>query len=605
MKNNDIFNNFKATILSELNTLNQDLTTKISITEFQELKQIVSKLNALPSIPGTSAGTTETIEAEVVTDTPSGKQKYLVIVVAGQSNAVGYDESPITQDDLNLMSDRIKQLGVKGEDNLKYVPLRPCAQNFQDMATANLTNPASIDNEKGTKGIQLPLAAELIKHLDDDTNILIVPIAYGGTGFHSTFVTGTYDATTMKPSANCTQWGSTAPYYLALRDRLKKVLDDETIDAKFGGVVWCLGEFDGSKSNSSGLSTGFDAMLTQFTTDFASYSNKSIYGKMDLSTWFVYETIDYWYRGTTTGYLHSQQIWTEYRNKVGVDNYVAIPRTATTHTTNSNLTNGTGKTSSLKGSHYGNNAFRTIVAPAVAQKITNTKTDYYKNVNIITKSEYASRFVKLSYGNGVVSMSGNADSSFITNEGDYIVTSENGSTTQHIFKNALLFGNTYQIVCFKPCFSGIWPITSISSDRSTIGCVGFKSGNFGQRVTITNSAVSVKKSSTASVSLSPLDVVILTKCVNINQVQISYYSGATNTGIVGQTTTITNNGLPDVRMLGVVCNISEKTEISFAGDGGKRLILRPMGVASLDGLVAGNMPTSDEITNIGNIYNQL
>ena len=49
-------------------------------------------------------------------------KKYMVLCVAGQSNAVGYDESEIPKDYMkNYGSDRIFQLGLYDEDNLQVL----------------------------------------------------------------------------------------------------------------------------------------------------------------------------------------------------------------------------------------------------------------------------------------------------------------------------------------------------------------------------------------------------------------------------------------------------------------------------------------------------
>ena len=62
------------------------------------------------------------------------QKKYMILCVAGQSNAVGYDESKIPADYMAQFDcDRIFQLGFWGGDNLQVIPLGPCAQNFQDM----------------------------------------------------------------------------------------------------------------------------------------------------------------------------------------------------------------------------------------------------------------------------------------------------------------------------------------------------------------------------------------------------------------------------------------------------------------------------------------
>ena len=51
-------------------------------------------------------------------------EKIYILCVAGQSNAVGYDESRIPADYTPSLTDsRICQLGFYGEDNLKRTPL--------------------------------------------------------------------------------------------------------------------------------------------------------------------------------------------------------------------------------------------------------------------------------------------------------------------------------------------------------------------------------------------------------------------------------------------------------------------------------------------------
>ena len=104
----------------------------------------------------------------------------MILCVAGQSNAVGYDESPVAANALTRFDrTRIAQLGLYGEDNLRVVPLGVCAQNLQDMRPyGHPSNPGV-----GTKGIHLPLARLLLKEIPEDYGILVIPCAYGGTGF--------------------------------------------------------------------------------------------------------------------------------------------------------------------------------------------------------------------------------------------------------------------------------------------------------------------------------------------------------------------------------------------------------------------------------------
>ena len=57
-------------------------------------------------------------------------KQYMILCVAGQSNAVGYDESRIPADYMDRFdTGRIFQLGFFGEDNLKVIPLGPCARS--------------------------------------------------------------------------------------------------------------------------------------------------------------------------------------------------------------------------------------------------------------------------------------------------------------------------------------------------------------------------------------------------------------------------------------------------------------------------------------------
>lgn len=133
----------------------------------------------------------------------SSKKKYAVVLVAGQSNAVGYDESVANALFEDAPHNRIFELGIYGNDNLKVKQLEYSAQNFQNMT--NLSHPNS--NPKiGTKGIHLPLGKLLAKELPDDYNILFVSCAHGGTGFTTNASFGTYNANAMLPSDGALKW---------------------------------------------------------------------------------------------------------------------------------------------------------------------------------------------------------------------------------------------------------------------------------------------------------------------------------------------------------------------------------------------------------------
>jgi len=143
-----------------------------------------------------------------------------IVCVAGQSNAAGFDESPVNFRPEDAPA-RIFQLGYWGEDNLKPRPLLPCAQNFQDMRPFG--HPDS--TVPGAKGIHLPLARLLLPLIPPGDALLILPCAYGGTGFTVNEI-GPYDDQALRPAPGAWRWGVSSNYYRALRDRIAWVLDE-------------------------------------------------------------------------------------------------------------------------------------------------------------------------------------------------------------------------------------------------------------------------------------------------------------------------------------------------------------------------------------------
>lgn len=300
--------------------------------------------------------------------------KYVVVCIAGQSNAVGYDESPVDTKFTyhNLDTNRIKQLGFYGEDNLKLIDLGYCAQSMQDMRAHNRAGTETA----GTKGIHLPLANLMLDYIPDDYGVLVLPISFGGTGFTSGNV-GTYDSSLKKPSntgagsgTNAQKWGVDTPYYQTLRDRIKHALELNE-DNLFAGIVWCQGEND--KTNAAGHKEGFEAMTAKLFEELnaADLGSRTPKGTWDKDIWYNMETVSYWY-----GVGQCQQIWDNYKSW-NTNTYVEIPRTA-----DSNAINGTGQTASNRPDHYGNNAYQKVVAPRVLQKMIDMNT-FAKKVNVV------------------------------------------------------------------------------------------------------------------------------------------------------------------------------------------------------------------------------
>ena len=282
------------------------------------------------------------------------ERKYMILCVAGQSNAVGFDESPVEKDYMGrFRTRRLWQLGLWGEDNLQIVPLQACAQNYQDMRPYG--NPASVPGQPGTKGMQLPLGDLLLDRIPEDYDLLVLPCAYGGVGF-TVGDTGTYDPQTLRPSEGRLRWGVQSPYYLALKDRLRFVLDRNP-ENKFLGMVWLQGEFD--FEDGEGNIRGFGEMSRDFLETFArEYPGRVYRGDWNRDIWYNVETTYYWY---TQG--DCPKIWANYK-AWNPGTYVEIPRD-----TDTNATNGTGVTTAIRPAHFGNDAFYHVVAPAVAAKM--------------------------------------------------------------------------------------------------------------------------------------------------------------------------------------------------------------------------------------------
>ena len=329
------------------------------------------------AIQTNSDGLTELNEAIKNQQNTNKYEKFVVVCVAGQSNAVGYDESPVDEKFTysNLDNDRIKQLGFYGDQNLQLIDLGYCAQNMQDMRVHNRPGTETA----GTKGIHLPLANLMLDYIPDDYGVLVLPISFGGTGFTSGIpsLIGTYNADTKKPNeigagqgTTGQRWGVDTPYYNTLKDRIIHALqlNEENL---FAGIVWCQGEND--KNDAAGHYTAFQEMTQALFTALndAGLGARVPKGTWDKDIWYNMETVSHWY---SVG--QCQQIWDNYKlwNK---NTYVEIPRD-----TDSNAINGTGQTASNRPDHYGNNAYQKVVAPRVLQKMIDMNT-FAKKVNIV------------------------------------------------------------------------------------------------------------------------------------------------------------------------------------------------------------------------------
>ena len=369
-------------VYSSIKTVSDEVT-RTSQTVTEHTNKISQNTNSISTLGTNIQRVEESVEllSETVDNiqqtggaTEKTYDKFVVVCIAGQSNAVGYDESPVDTKFTyaNIDTDRIKQLGFYGEDNLQIIDLGYCAQSMQDMTAHNRAG----TDTAGTKGIHLPLANLMLDYIPEDYGVLMLPISFGGTGFTSGSA-GTYSDELKKPTnagagqgTTAQKWGVDTPYYNTLKDRIIHVLNlnEENL---FAGIVWCQGEND--KSNATGHYSGFQAMTEALFTALndANLGGRTPKGTFDKDIWYNMETVSYWY---SQG--QCQQIWDNYKTW-NENTYVEIPRS-----TQSNEVNGTGQTTQNYPSHFGNNAYQKVVAPRVLQKMIDMNT-FSKKVNVV------------------------------------------------------------------------------------------------------------------------------------------------------------------------------------------------------------------------------
>lgn len=297
--------------------------------------------------------------------------RYLVMVVAGQSNALGCDESPKYPGagGMDAPTKGAYQLGLYNNNNLKVIDLKVSPEDVH-----NLQNSVDALGLRGTKGIHLPLAQLLLKEAPAGYNILVIPTAYSGSAFSTTTTTG-YDAKAMRPSNMNVRgrWGVGQAYYLTMLDRTKYALNANP-DNKLIGVVWCQGENDLVQATNNHFDA-FSQMATSFFNEInsAGFGERCPRGKADKHIWYNYSTTPYFYHNTPVNPQGTGKMADSFRGtslfggyKIwNPDTFIHIPEDYN----DTNYINGTGSTWIEKSGHFGNNAFRRVIAPLVFECI--------------------------------------------------------------------------------------------------------------------------------------------------------------------------------------------------------------------------------------------
>lgn len=313
-------------------------------------------------------------------------EKFVIVGVWGQSNAVGYDESVATLYDVPKYENRLFQVSCR-DDKLNIEPLTLCAKNIQNMEsdvynksvfTAQIKESRKVFGFKDgryTKGIHLPLANLIADSIPDDYGVLIVPSAYGGQSITS-FLKTTTSST-----------GCAGGYYARFIKAMKKALGHGAQADKniLAGIIWCQGEQDSGEMSGLAYKEKFNALISDVKTDLASFANRTAFNSLD-KIWYCYE-----YPLRFKKQKYGRDILTAQKELLGTSNYVKVD--------DNHPTNTATYTSAIKEAHYGQNYFRTHIAPSVFEKLKENGALLSAKISepeYIAKSEYISKIDELS-----------------------------------------------------------------------------------------------------------------------------------------------------------------------------------------------------------------
>ncbi len=202
----------------------------------------------------------------------------LWLIIAGQSNAVGYDETPWDQDDVGAIPYCYFE-GLKGHGgygNADPVPaVNAGIDAFQDMQ-----NLGGVGTR--TKSLAYPLAKELIGLIPDEYELFISNYSQG-MSYVNGGVVGTITSSNIPEGS--TRWNTDGNLTTAIGRRMNLHMGRIQRDSKFLGVVWCQGEADGQGNCSvENYKTAFNNTITQIEALFAGGDNVTYGNKTKLNT---------------------------------------------------------------------------------------------------------------------------------------------------------------------------------------------------------------------------------------------------------------------------------------------------------------------------------
>lgn len=224
---------------------------------------------------------------------------YLVIPVAGQSNAMAYGEGMPLPDSLDAPHPRIRQMARRatvtpGGTPCKYndiIPLDHCPHDVQDMSRMNHPKADLSKGQYGTVSQALHIAKKLLAYIPEEAGILVVPCARGGSAF-TQGADGAFSAGGGATEASA-RWGVGKPLYQDLVSRTRAALDANPKNVLLA-VCWMQGEFDMSSASHAQQPALFTAMVKQFRTDLADHASQMPDFNAGNVPWICGDTTHYW-----------------------------------------------------------------------------------------------------------------------------------------------------------------------------------------------------------------------------------------------------------------------------------------------------------------------
>ncbi|MEJ7138478.1 sialate O-acetylesterase [Amphibiibacter pelophylacis] len=322
---------------------------------------------------------------------------YYVLVLAGQSNMVGYGEELADPDGLDAPDARIVQVGRAAGRDHTVVPATFNLDHVQDMAGSSLKNGVShtlVRNGQrdwarygGTVGAGLSLAKKLLPYIPADAGILLVPAARGSAAFTTgsdsaytpgltrVYVDGSRGGTS---TGTWTRWGVSGGHaaneggktglYLDMLERTRWALQQNPRNVLVG-VAWMQGESD--LGNPSGHKAAFEAQLKTFGSDLNRTSRaQCLDSDCSRTPWIAGDTSISWKRpGYDTVYLQTYG-----RSALPQVSFVpfmyqadGVTPTSTNqdyaYNAQSNPTGADRRSSAAPTTHFGTRALREVVGP--------------------------------------------------------------------------------------------------------------------------------------------------------------------------------------------------------------------------------------------------